>query len=329
MHTTEDDYAEIKAWLNSLINKRVTQRSHVSFIQFQPEKCPTTGKIHFQLYAQFSNAVKFEKAKALFEFNGKQFHVEQCKGSSVDNEAYTSKDDTRVEGATTTRLGEVRHLKSCVTQGARTDLTEFKEAVDAKMSWDDLIDNYFETIAHFYTFARKYFDMVSENKQLGDIKTALQATNLRGWQHGVVNLVKLPPSDRTVHWFWENEGNIGKSYMSRYLSVMNDAIIVQAMKKSDMIYLITKNIRKTNVVIFDLCRSSEQGSVSVVYEVVEMLKNGYLCSGKYDSQSFSFSVPHVICFANFQPDRSCLSADRWNEVHLTGINLVYETVFNN
>ena len=158
---------------------------------------------------------------------------------------------------------------------------------------------------------------------------ALESTNLRGWQHGIVALVNKPPSDRTVHWFWENEGNIGKSYMSRYLSVMNNAIIVQSMKKSDMIYLITKNIRKTNVVIFDLCRSSEQGSVSVVYEVVEMLKNGYLCSGKYDSQSFSFAVPHVICFANFEPDKSCLSLDRWSVVHLHGINLVYETVFNN
>jgi len=65
----------------------------------------------------------------------------------------------------------------------------------------------------------------------------------------------------------------------------------------------------------------------VVYEVIELLHNGYVCSGKYDSKSFRFAPPHVFVFANFAPDETTLSADRWK---ITNIGPVPNyPVFNN
>jgi len=63
-------------------------------------------------------------------------------------------------------------------------------------------------------------------------------------------------------------------------------------------------------VIFDCSRTMEDGSINVVYEVIEMLKNGYICSGKYQSVGKVFKPPHVCVLANFGPDMTKLSEDR-------------------
>lgn len=94
-----------------------------------------------------------------------------------------------------------------------------------------------------------------------------------------------------------------------------------------MIHLISKHIRKTKIVIFDVCRTSEDGAIKVVYEVMESLKNGYLVSGKYDSCAITFEVPHVLIMSNYAPDRRALSADRWKIMDLD-IDIIrnYETI---
>jgi len=304
----------------------VSQRTHVTFIQFQPERCPETNRIHFQVYVQFSTPIDLKKAFAFFKYKDKQYHVEACKGSSDDNIAYTSKLDTRLPDAVTITLGEPRIIDKKSGAGARSDLAAFKTAVDNGDSWQLILDNHFTTVAQNFNFAKSYYETVKNTLSLEQIKLEMASITLRGWQQGIKNLVQENPDSRSVHWFWENEGNVGKSFMARYLSVTFNALIVQSMKKADMVYLLSKYIRNTSVVVFDLCRSSEQGAVTVVYEVVEMLKNGYLTSGKYDSSSLTFKPPHVLCFANFEPDRNALSRDRWRVVHLHGLVLAYETV---
>jgi len=41
------------------------------------------------------------------------------------------------------------------------------------------------------------------------------------------------------------------------------------------------------------------------------LKDGVVFSGKYEGGARLFPPPHVIIFANFLPDFTKLSADRW------------------
>ena len=53
------------------------------------------------------------------------------------------------------------------------------------------------------------------------------------------------------------------------------------------------------------------------YEVIESVKNGVVFSTKYESQMKVFKTPHVIIMANFAPDESKMSSDRWDIRYLT------------
>ena len=112
--------------------------------------------------------------------------------------------------------------------------------------------------------------------------------------------------------------------MGNHLRLHHGAIVVQMMKKADMCHLLTKMPPTTSSVVFDLTRSHEAGAVSVVYEMLEMLGNGYICSGKYDSQAVDLPKLNLIVFSNFAPDLSALSQDRGI---LKNINYLMLTVF--
>ena len=141
---------------------------------------------------------------------------------------------------------------------------------------------------------------------------------LRDWQRELVDVVLSTPDSHAIHWAWEPAGNVGKTFLARHLMFLHNANIVQLMKKDDMLHMLSKCITTTTrVIVFDLVRAAEHGEVDVVYEVIEMIKDQYLCSGKYDSTSKHLAPMHVIVFANFAPDTTMMSADRWN-VHEIG-----------
>ena len=138
---------------------------------------------------------------------------------------------------------------------------------------------------------------------------------LRPWQRDLLETVQGAPDNRTVYWLWETEGGKGQTWMSKYLTVVEDAMVLKSMKKSDMLQFLSKN-KFSKTCVFDLSRKyglPEEGSVKAVYEVAQALKDGWICSVEYECM---FEPPHVIVFANFEPDRSKLSADMWNVIQI-------------
>jgi hypothetical protein len=67
------------------------------------------------------------------------------------------------------------------------------------------------------------------------------------------------------------------------------------------------------ILIFDLQRAKED---YIPYGTIEQLKNGIFFSGKYEASTHVINSPHVICFANYPPDKYKLSADRWNIIEI-------------
>jgi len=65
------------------------------YLVYQKEKCPKTGKLHYQGYIEFSTAVRMQRVKRLFMDN--TMHLEKRKGSREQARLYCMKQDTRVE----------------------------------------------------------------------------------------------------------------------------------------------------------------------------------------------------------------------------------------
>jgi len=70
-----------------------------------------------------------------------------------------------------------------------------------------------------------------------------------------------------------------------------------------------------DIIIIDIPRSYDIGYLN--YTAIEKLKDGLFFSGKYESLTKMFDSPHVICMANFPPDLTQLSVDRWVLINLT------------
>lgn len=137
-----------------------------------------------------------------------------------------------------------------------------------------------------------------------------------GWQLDVLNIVASEPDERTIHWFWEPTGNVGKSQLCKYLVVKNGAIMLSG-KSADMFHLLSKTkVSDIKCIIVD---ASRDDCHFINYSAIEKIKNGLIFSGKYDGRQLVFNSPHIIVFANSPPDEERLSKDRW---HITKIKVI-------
>ncbi len=137
------------------------------------------------------------------------------------------------------------------------------------------------------------------------------------WQEKIIGMINLPPDDRQISWIWSTRGRIGKSALVKHLCLKEDANFVGG-KFADAFYAIKAKIDKgqeAKIILFDLPRSMGN---RVSYVAIESIKNGCIFSSKYESGQLLFNTPHVIVFANCEPDYQNLSDDRWEVTCLDG-----------
>lgn len=304
---------------NGLIGP-VNNRTRVTFIAYQFE-IGENGTPHIQGYMQLSMRMQVGDFADWLEAKlGRRPHVEPQRGSSEQAVDYVGKEDTRAPNTVPVVLGEYRPLAGRSShQGQRTDLMDVRRDIEDGMSLQSLVDKHFEAFAKYDRFLRQYFTDFHQRSATQTLISQTSGTSLRTWQTELLSLVSEPPVPRRVSWWWERRGNVGKSFMARHLALHCDAVVCQMMKKADLLHMLTKCLATKRCVVFDLTRSCEAGAVSVVYEVLEMLSNGYICSGKYDSQNMWIQPLHLIVFANFEPDRSAMSEDRWDVHHIASL----------
>ncbi len=116
---------------------------------------------------------------------------------------------------------------------------------------------------------------------------------------------------REIHWYWEEEGGWGKSILCKYMVDQMGAVLLGGANK-DALYgiagYVDKNGAGPKIVIFDIPRVNKGG---VSYQSLEYIKNGCFFNSKYESGMVRFNSPHVLVFANAEPEYDKLSADRW------------------
>ena len=139
--------------------------------------------------------------------------------------------------------------------------------------------------------------------------------NLYDWQKKIEDIALSIPDDRTIHWYWDKKGNIGKSSFIKYMIVKHKVLFCSGGKHTDIMNLVfNQDMDNCNCVMFDIPRANK-GHIS--YASLESIKNGMVCNTKYETGVKVFNSPHVFVFANFPPDdESQLSIDRWKIIEL-------------
>lgn len=134
------------------------------------------------------------------------------------------------------------------------------------------------------------------------------------WQINILEMIDREPDERSVHWYWSEEGGVGKTTLAKHICLHNkDAIYVGGAGK-DILYAVSEYIKENDgrgprIVMFDITRAAKD---KTSYDAIEKIKNGIFFSGKYEGCMCIFDNPHVIVFANEAPQLTKLSEDRWH-----------------
>lgn len=144
---------------------------------------------------------------------------------------------------------------------------------------------------------------------------------LRPWQDKIVKLLKAKPDDRTIIWVWEPEGCKGKTCLQKYIYGHLDGCVILAGKNSDMKNGVSKYFEATSklpkIVLINIPRRKLGG---VSYIGIEEVKDMIFYSPKYEGCMICGACPHVVIFANDEPDYEALSSDRWNVIRIAELD---------
>lgn len=144
----------------------------ISYVTYQGEKCPSTGKLHWQGYVEFKNVMRRRECqRALGE---KKCHVEPRKGTQKQAIDYCHKLDTRVgvqfEWGKPKQQGHCSHLDSIweAVKGGATKLEILNEFGGTAMRYLHFIRQAQECV-HELDILDKY---ILERRSLKKLKNA-------------------------------------------------------------------------------------------------------------------------------------------------------------
>ena len=256
-----------------------------------------------QGFVHFKKQLYFNTVKLIL---GNRCHIEAARATDEQNRVYCSKGNNIF-----ITFGVANNKYS-------TDVSENVIYANAnRIAGGDSIATICESAPECNTYARHYKSIENMAQSLRQQRNRIKIFNdcaevkWKIWQQRVIKIILRTPHPCEIHWIYEEVGNTGKTFLSRFLICAHHSCIrMENAKSADLKYAYNGE----QIVMFDLSRSIEQ---IFNYEALESLKNGAMFSPKYESKSKVYDMPHVIVFANWLPDRMRLSMDRWNIVKLT------------
>lgn len=131
------------------------------------------------------------------------------------------------------------------------------------------------------------------------------------WQEEIMDLLELPPDDRTIYWVYEKNGSRGKTALLKHIKLTLPKVKLVGGNRKDMKYACQG---KPEIVIVNLTRRTGN---KMSYEGIEAVKDGIFFSEKYESNDVVMNCPHVLIVANEPPQWTQLSPDRWEVYKIT------------
>lgn len=134
------------------------------------------------------------------------------------------------------------------------------------------------------------------------------------FQQKLLDELSTTPNKRSVIWCCETKGNIGKSYLCKYIALTMSGVILANGKANDInnqinTMMSSEEPEEPKIIILDIPRHNLD---YINYGCIESIKNGFIYSGKYEGGKCLFRIPHVLIFANDTPDYSKWSEDRYD-----------------
>lgn len=196
-----------------------------------------------------------------------------------------------------------KHLQGYVELNKRMRITQLKPIYGNTISWRAANGTKQENI----TYCTKDGKIYTNFRLPRQIK--FPEMN-RPWQIEILNIISKEPDNRTIHWYWERKGGIGKTTFTNYLALRHNAILCPP-KTNDALHRLAKEVELNNaidIVVFDIPRTSLD---YINYTAMEKIKDGQIVSGKYEGCQAIIASPHLIVFANEPPALTKMSLDRW------------------
>lgn len=219
-------------------------------------------------------------------------HLENARGSPQEASLYCKKEGN---------FDEHGDLPS--GQGRRTDFERLKEWIQQQES----IPNRRALAEAFPSLYGRYRQSCLEFVELFGPRPQLVDGLLRPWQQELDQRLSAEPDDRSVLFYVNPEGNIGKSWLTRYwMSKRDDLQRLSIGRRDDLAFAIDVSKR---LFVFDIPRGSME---YLQYNILEQLKDQMVFSPKYQSATKILPHPvHVIVFTNENPDLTKMTPDRY------------------
>lgn len=274
------------------------------YLAYQQEKCPETGKLHWQGFCQATNPKASHQAwlKAL---GIKKGHAEPRRGTPqaasdyCTSAVYNGKHKGQIDG--TTRIYGTLELRN--SPGKREDLSRAHDAILGKRRWAEVIldPELAPVVSRHLNWAKEVF----ANKPL--TKMPFPHEKFYPWQQELFDILSVPcTDDRTIHWVC-GAYNQGKTEFCKFLMRNYDACILPN-KAADVFHMYDDE----PIAIFDIPKdvvNTDKDYIS--YAAIEKIKDGSYASGKYQGKKACRDYPaHVVVFANCLPKDNCWDPSR-------------------
>ena len=210
------------------------------------------------------------------------------------------------KGKIQTELGEKNkglHLQGMIWCKEKHRDTEFK--LSKKIHWETMKD-----VDNVRNYCNKDETFTGDFRTSWGFPAPLKLiTPNKWWQQEILELLKTEPDDRKVHWYWSHAGEIGKSQFAKYCVAKIECMFFEEGSKKDIMHLIFEAPEeRLERMIVDVPRDNGN---NISYKAIESIKNGMIYSPKYEGGYKLFNSPHIVIFANEEPQYHRLSRDRW------------------
>ncbi len=208
----------------------------------------------------------------------------------------------------------VPHLQICV-KGKRGERWRPSE-LDIPGGWSQIHWSGTRDVQASFAYCRKESNYVSNIEERRVVKR-ITFESLRPWQKEIAQAFASPceDTDRTIHWFVDEVGGAGKTWVSRYLVQNLRGIYIGGGNRHACFAMARAAAeRDVRICIFDIGRSD-----TISYRALENMKDGIIFCGHGagpECGQHIFPSVHVVVFSNTYPEQEMLSQDRWRVVNL-------------